>query len=245
MRFRPVRPMPNRVARLLLASNRRSLQRASKGASTPWVGIAALAVSLVALAVSAISFYFQYFRDDSRLVAFANIQGSNTKRLIIHFGFANPGNRTVLVQEVHLFNIQGRISDLEKTNCLAPNVAEQYEFYIKEPTPNPDQPIISPIVSQPDGMLEIDNNKTLSVTDEFVFPAQKLSANSGEILTVCPVYRVSKTSGGEWDIFCNGWRFSIIMKNNEPILITNLQPGTLTLMPIDDKETCTSVEVKN
>jgi hypothetical protein len=91
-----------------------------------WLAIAAFVVSLVSMVVSGLSFYYQYIRDDFRLIAMQNIEVDNPDAITVALAFSNLGNRTILVQDIHLMEIKG--TQQSKPACADANALRQYEY---------------------------------------------------------------------------------------------------------------------
>jgi hypothetical protein len=100
-----------------------------------WLAIAAFVVSVVSMVVSGLSFYYQYIRDDFRLIAMQNIDVDKPDAITVALAFSNPGNRTILVQDIHLMEIKGTMQS--KPVCADASALQQYEYAIVNPTGKP------------------------------------------------------------------------------------------------------------
>jgi hypothetical protein len=197
----------------------KSLADASKGGRTrATVAVILSAVSIVISSLSlTVTIYYQYYREYLGLVVLSEIQESNPDVLTVSFAFSNPGNRTVLVEDIHLFEIEGSLSS--RPNCVDTNVLKQYKYQSLNPTYIPETHVLSATSIQvgktATHMFAIDSSKVETAVATFQIPKGEL-ISAGTVIAHCPMYRYAEPSGRVWDSICEGWLMTAILENLRP-----------------------------
>lgn len=258
----------SRAIRLARVARRRNSRKSLAGASPKTVdkgGGSRVAVILSGFSLSmsifslAVSIFYQYYREQLTLVAFTQIQeSSQPNQWTVHFALSNPGNRTILVEDLHLVLIKGTISS--KPNCVDVNVLKQYKYLLLNPAFNLEQRGGALIAGQTSilsarsiqvarvarNMFAIDSSNVQTAEAAIEIRKEEWS-DYGTLINVCPVYRYAEPSGVVWDSICEGWSLTAIAGGGatRPRIWSGEPHGAVFLLPAKKDRQCVTLGLRD
>jgi hypothetical protein len=213
-----------------------------------------LILSVVSIVISCVTFagtiYYQYYRADLGLITFPFLVDSANLHLTdleMDFAFSNPGNRTVLIEDINLIMLVGTLSS--RPRCTDANVLIQYRNQSLNPTPMP--PGAGGLIAASSFQVgkdaprthafAIGSGNTETVAAKFDI-SPTLWENSTTVVASCPVFRYADPFGKVWESICEGWRMSAIMMKGAltPRLIEPPH-GSFALLPLEKSRDCATI----
>ena len=212
-----------------------------------------LILSVLAMMISCLTFvgtiYYQYYREDLSLIVFPSLSDSLNLRpanLEMAFAFSNPGNRTILIEDIKLITLIGTLSS--RPHCADANVLIQYRNQSFNPSPLPGTRGLIPASSikigkdaVPTHTFAVGSGSTETAVAKFNIAATSWQ-DSTTVVTSCPVYQYAESSGKVWESICEGWSMSAILMNGNlvPRLIEPIH-GSLPLLPAKMTKECATI----